>query len=153
MGFLPVWPTENWLGSSMNHIRTGLDDCLTMLLPCFRKRMSALFSFSGSILVAASKATPPMAACTVALGSQASATKSRSLVVWGQLYKNRSSGKIDFQRLSSREYDFLKIFFHTENQFSRKTYFYTIRPRPPPSTTKKVTTTRTERATTSTRRP
>ena len=29
-----VWPMENWLGSSMNHIQTGLDDCLNMLLAC-----------------------------------------------------------------------------------------------------------------------
>ena len=34
-----VWPSENWLGSSMNHIQ-GLMTRLRMLLPCFRKRMS-----------------------------------------------------------------------------------------------------------------
>ena len=49
---------------------------------------------------------------------------------WSQLYKNRSSRKIDSQRLFSREYDFPKIFSFIENQFSGKTYFYTIRPWP-----------------------
>ena len=34
-----VWPTEKWFSSNMNHI--GLEDCLNMLLSCFRKRMSA----------------------------------------------------------------------------------------------------------------
>ena len=43
-----------------------------------------------------------------------------------ELYKNRSSRKIDSQRLFSREYDFPKTFSLTENQFSRMTYFYTI---------------------------
>ena len=43
-----------------------------------------------------------------------------------QLYKNRSSRKIDSQRLFSREYDFPKTFSLTENQFSGKTYLYTI---------------------------
>ena len=43
-----------------------------------------------------------------------------------ELYKNRSSRKIDSQRLFSREHDFPKTFSLTENQFSRKTYFYTI---------------------------
>ena len=37
-----VRPTENWLGSSMNHIQGWLDDCLRMLLSCLRKRMSDL---------------------------------------------------------------------------------------------------------------
>ena len=48
--------------------------------------------------------------------------------VWMQLYKNRPSRKINSQRLSSREWDFQKTFSLTENQFSGKTYFYTIRP-------------------------
>ena len=43
-----------------------------------------------------------------------------------ELYKNRSSRKIDSQRLFLREYDFLKTFSLTENQFSGKTYLYTI---------------------------
>ena len=43
-----------------------------------------------------------------------------------ELYNNRSSRKIDYQRLFSREYDFPKTFSLTENQFSGKTYFYTI---------------------------
>ena len=43
-----------------------------------------------------------------------------------ELYKNRSSRKIDSHRLFSREYDFPKTFSLTENQFSGKTYFYTI---------------------------
>ena len=47
---------------------------------------------------------------------------------WRQLYKNGSSRKIDSQRLFSREYDFPKTYSLTENQFSGKTYFYTIRP-------------------------
>ena len=47
---------------------------------------------------------------------------------WRQLYKNWSSRKINSRRLFSREYDFPKTFSLTENQFSRKTYFYTIRP-------------------------
>ena len=47
---------------------------------------------------------------------------------WRQLYKNRSSRKRDSQRLSSREYDFLKTFSLTENLFSGKTYFYSSRP-------------------------
>ena len=41
-----------------------------------------------------------------------------------KLYKNRSSQKIDSWRLFSREYDFPKTSSLTENQFSRKTYFY-----------------------------
>ena len=45
---------------------------------------------------------------------------------WDELYKDRFSRKIDYQRLFSREYDFPKTFSLTENQFSRKTYFYTI---------------------------
>ena len=45
-----------------------------------------------------------------------------------QLYKNRSSRKIDSRRLFSREYDFRKTFSLTENQFSGKIYFYTIHP-------------------------
>ena len=48
--------------------------------------------------------------------------------LWGQLNKNRSSRKIDSQRLFSREKDFPKTLSLTENQFSRKTYFYTIHP-------------------------
>ena len=47
---------------------------------------------------------------------------------WGQLYKIRSSRKIDSRRLFSREKDFTKTFALTENQLSGKTYFYTIRP-------------------------
>ena len=43
-------------------------------------------------------------------------------------YKNRSSRKIDSQRLFSREYDFPETFSLTENQFSPKTYFYTNHP-------------------------
>ena len=43
-----------------------------------------------------------------------------------ELYKNRSSRKVDSRRLISREYDFPKTFSLTENQFSGKTYFYTI---------------------------
>ena len=43
-----------------------------------------------------------------------------------ELYKNRSSRKIYSRRLFSREYDFPKTFSLTENQFSGKTYFYTI---------------------------
>ena len=43
-----------------------------------------------------------------------------------ELYKNRSSRKIDSRRLFSREYDFGKTFSLTENQFYRKTYFYAI---------------------------
>ena len=43
-----------------------------------------------------------------------------------QLYKNRSSRKIDSQILFLREYDFPKTFSLTENLFSWKTYFYTI---------------------------
>ena len=46
-----------------------------------------------------------------------------------QLYKNRSSRKIDSRRLLSREYDFPETFSLTENKFSGKTYFYTIAPR------------------------
>ena len=49
-------------------------------------------------------------------------------VAWRQLYKNRSSRKIDSQRLFSREYDFPKTFSLTQNPFSGKTYFYTIHP-------------------------
>ena len=47
---------------------------------------------------------------------------------WRQWYKNRSSRKIDSQRLFSREKDFPMNLSLTENQFSGKTYFYTIRP-------------------------
>ena len=43
-----------------------------------------------------------------------------------QLYKNRSSRKINSQRLFSIEWDFSKTFSLTEKQFSGKTYFYTI---------------------------
>ena len=45
---------------------------------------------------------------------------------WDELYKNRSSRKIDSQRLFSRVYDFLKNFSLIANQFFRKTYSYTI---------------------------
>ena len=40
--------------------------------------------------------------------------------------KSRSSQKIDSQIIFSREYDFPKTFSLAENQFSGKTYFYTI---------------------------
>ena len=50
-----------------------------------------------------------------------------------ELYKNRSSQKIDSQRLFSGEYDFPRTFSLTENQFSRKTYFYTIASRKTPA--------------------
>ena len=43
-----------------------------------------------------------------------------------QLYKIGLPGKFKSRRLFSREYDFLKTFSLTENQFSGKTYFYTI---------------------------
>ena len=43
-----------------------------------------------------------------------------------ELYKYRSSRKIDSRRLFSRDYDFPKTYSLTENQFSGKTYFYTI---------------------------
>ena len=36
-----VWPMENGLGSSLNHIRTGLDHCPRFLLLRFRARTSA----------------------------------------------------------------------------------------------------------------
>ena len=52
----------------------------------------------------------------------------RTLCSWRQLYKNRSSRKIDSRRLFSREKDFQKTFSLTENQFSQKTYLYTIGP-------------------------
>ena len=42
------------------------------------------------------------------------------------MYKDMSSRKIDSRRLFLREYDFPKTFSLTENQFSGKTYFYTI---------------------------
>ena len=48
------------------------------------------------------------------------------VVAWDKLYKNWSSGKIDSRRLFPREYDFPKTFSLTENQFSGKTFFYTI---------------------------
>ena len=51
-----------------------------------------------------------------------------------ELYKDRFSRKIDYQRLFSGEYDFPKTFSLTENQFSRKTHFYTIASRPGSST-------------------
>ena len=41
---------------------------------------------------------------------------------WRQLYKNRSSRKIDSKRPLSREYDFPVTYSLTKNQFSRKTY-------------------------------
>ena len=41
-----------------------------------------------------------------------------------QLYKNRSSRKIDSRRLFSRENDFQKTFSLTENQFSREDLFF-----------------------------
>ena len=53
-------------------------------------------------------------------------------MIWDELYKNRFYRKIDYQRLFLREYDFPKTFSLTENQFSRKTYFYTISSRPGP---------------------
>ena len=49
--------------------------------------------------------------------------------LWRQLYKNRSSRKIDSRRLFSREYDFPKTFSLSKNPFSGKTYIYTIHPR------------------------
>ena len=48
----------------------------------------------------------------------------RRLDCWRQLYKNRSSRKIDSRRLSSRESDFPKTFSLSENQFSGKTSFF-----------------------------
>ena len=51
-----------------------------------------------------------------------------STASWRQLYNIRSYRKIDSQRLFSREKDFPKTFSLTENQFSRKIYFYTIHP-------------------------
>ena len=42
------------------------------------------------------------------------------------MYKSRSSRKIDSQRIFSREYDFPEYLYLSENQFSRKTYFYTV---------------------------
>ena len=50
------------------------------------------------------------------------------LRTWRKFYKNRSSRKIDYHGLLSREYDFQKTFSLTEIQFSGKTYFYTIHP-------------------------
>ena len=41
-----VWPLENWLGSFLNQIQTGLDHCPRILLSCFRSRISALFPIS-----------------------------------------------------------------------------------------------------------
>ena len=35
-----VWPTENWLGSSLNQTDTGLDHCPRILLSCFEARTS-----------------------------------------------------------------------------------------------------------------
>ena len=49
--------------------------------------------------------------------------------VWanpGGMYKNGSSRKIDSRILFPREYDFPKTSSLTENQFSRKTFLYTI---------------------------
>ena len=46
---------------------------------------------------------------------------------WGNCI-NRSFRKIDSQRLFSREWDFPKTLSLTENQFSGRTYFYTIHP-------------------------
>ena len=70
------------------------------------------------------------AAAAVAWADFAGSLKSAWFWVpsWRQLYKNRSSQKIDSQRLLSREYDFPKTFSLIENQFSGKTYFYTIYP-------------------------
>ena len=51
-----------------------------------------------------------------------------SVLIWRQLCNKRSPRKIDSQIVFSREYDFSKTFSLTENQFSRKTYFYTIHP-------------------------
>ena len=45
-----------------------------------------------------------------------------------ELYKNRSSRKMDSQILFSREYDFSKTVSLTEKQFCGKTHFYTIHP-------------------------
>ena len=45
-----------------------------------------------------------------------------------ELYKNMSSRKIDTRRLFSREHDFPKPISLTENQFSGRTYLYTICP-------------------------
>ena len=50
------------------------------------------------------------------------------LEFWRQLYKNRSFRKIDSPGIFSREYDFLDTLSLTEDQFSGKTYFSTIRP-------------------------
>ena len=53
---------------------------------------------------------------------------SANVDAWRQLYKIRSSRKIDSRRLFTREYDFPKTLSLTENQFSGKAYLYTIRP-------------------------
>ena len=42
-----VWPTENCLGSSMNHMQ-GWRIVLNMLQPCFEKGMSGLSKCQGS---------------------------------------------------------------------------------------------------------
>ena len=76
----------------------------------------------------------PVAAEAVMFSSHSSLTTSWqtwrgiSRHSWIQLYKNRSSRKIDSQRLFTREEDFPKTFSLTENQFSGKTYLYTIHP-------------------------
>ena len=76
----------------------------------------------------------PVAAEAVMFSSHSSLTTSWqtwrgiSRHSWIQLYKNRSSRKIDSQRLFTREEDFPKTFSLTENQFSGKTYFYSIGP-------------------------
>ena len=49
-------------------------------------------------------------------------------ICWGQLYKNRSSRKIDSLILFSKEWDFPKTFSLNENQFSGKTYFIQLVP-------------------------
>ena len=64
--------------------------------------------------------------CLVTL--RAESTSASTVSFWRQLYKNRSSRKINSRILLSREWDFQKTLSLTENQFSRKTYFYKIHP-------------------------
>ena len=64
-----------------------------------------------------------------ARSSTTSSTASAALTAWpsrDELYKDRSSRRINSRRLFSREQDFTKTFSLTENQFSGKTHFYTI---------------------------
>ena len=132
-----------------------------VLLPIFLPKVSAYIcrkalSFGlTNIETAPSSAPPPPRTSRDGTASRTTPRRAAApgRVFWGQLYKNRSSRKIDSQRLFSREQVFGKTFSLAENQFSGKTYFYTIGPCAPPPRSSSPPAVRTAPPTAPARRP